>query len=232
MDTNIGRNRLSERIETALMDAIREGEFPPGSKLPSERSLMTMFDVGRPSVKEALLMLERKGFLKLKRGVAPIVTAPTPETLLGSVKDMVTALIAEPRRRTEFYDLRIMLEVCAAQELARSGDAGHLAALREAYARCEDAIGQRLLFRAADLDFHHCLMASTGNALVMALHSALIEWGMYHNAGRRDVAKINARAAKQHLEVLNAIIDEDPARAGEAMRIHLLTRRDAWEEEL
>ena len=65
MDTNIGRNRLSERIEESLLNAIRVGEFPAGSSLPSERSLMEMFDVGRPSVKEALLMLERKGFVRL-----------------------------------------------------------------------------------------------------------------------------------------------------------------------
>ena len=63
MDTTLGRIRLSEQIEEAILAAIRSGEYPAGSKLPSARTLMEMFDVGRPSIKEALLMLERKGFV-------------------------------------------------------------------------------------------------------------------------------------------------------------------------
>lgn len=227
MDTTLGRIRLSEQIEEAILAAIRSGEYPAGSKLPSERTLMEMFDVGRPSIKEALLMLERKGFVKLKRGVAPVVLEPTPQGAMEAISDMVQAMLPDASRRSEFYDLRIMLETAAAMEAARSSDDDEIAALEEALAACRDNIGKAKAFRDADQSFHHCLMATQGNSVANALHGALIEWGLYNPEHGPGLDRIHARVVDQHTAIVAAIGAKDPAAAAEALRTHLLTRRDA-----
>lgn len=227
MDTSLGRTRLSERIEESIMSAIRNGEFPPGSKLPSERTLMEMFDVGRPSVKEALLMLERKGFVRLKRGVAPLVIEPTPEGALDAIGDMVAVMLADETRRSEFYDLRIMLETTAAMEAARERDPGDLDALEEALAACRVASGDAEAFRDADKAFHRCLAFVSGNSVANAFHGALIEWGLFNPETGSGIKRIHARVIDQHSEIVAGIREGDPMRAAEALRTHLLTRRDA-----
>lgn len=227
MDTSLGRIRLSEQIEEAILGAITSGEYPAGSKLPSERVLMEMFDVGRPSVKEALLMLERKGFVQLKRGIAPIVAEPTPQGAMDVIGDMVRAMLPHATRRSEFYDLRIMLETAAVMEAARTCSDNGLRALKASHTACCDAAGKANEFRDADQAFHKCLIRTQDNSVLTALHGALIEWGLYNPEQGPEVEKIHARVINQHDAILTAICTHDPTKASDALRSHLLTRKDA-----
>ena len=227
MDTSLGRLRLSEQIEDSIMTAIRSGEFPAGSKLPSERALMEMFDVGRPSVKEALLMLERKGFVRLKRGVAPVVMEPTPESAMDAIADMVTAMLADRTRRSEFYDLRIMLETAAAFDAARRASEDEIRALDEALDACRDARGEAEAFRDADRAFHTMLVSISGNSVVGAFHGALIDWGLFNPENGPNLDAIHARVIGQHDTIVSAIRKGDAGAAADAVRTHLKTRRDS-----
>ncbi|KIT15030.1 FadR/GntR family transcriptional regulator [Jannaschia aquimarina] len=226
MDTELGRIRLSEQIEEAILKAIRAGEFPPGTKLPSERQLMEMFDVGRPSVKEALLMLERKGFLRLQRGIAPVVVEPTPESAMQAIGDMVQAMLPDTTRRSDFYDLRIMLETSAVMDAARQPNPEDLARIEAALDACAAAAGRAAAFREADVAFHRQLMAAQGNAVAGALHAALLEWGLYHPEEGPERRAIHARVVSQHRAIVEAIRSGDPLAAADAVRAHLMTRRD------
>ncbi|MFV0332461.1 MAG: GntR family transcriptional regulator [Tropicimonas sp.] len=231
MDTNLGRSRLSEQIQESILDAIRAGEFPAGQKLPSERSLMEMFEVGRPSVKEALLMLERKGFVRLQRGVAPVVVQPTPESAIGSIGDMVSMMLAEETRRSEFYGLRIMLETCAALDAARERDPAVIAGLEEALEHCRATAGQAAPFRDADQAFHRCLMAASRNGVADAFHRSLIEWGLFNPETGPELDRIHARVIAQHVRIIEAVRDGDCFAAAEALRRHLQTRHNAARED-
>ena len=61
----LARKKLSEMVEEELEQMIRRGEFGEGGQLPSERELMAFFNVGRPSVREALAALKRKGLVQI-----------------------------------------------------------------------------------------------------------------------------------------------------------------------
>lgn len=226
MDTNIVRNRLSNLIEESLLKAIQDGEFPPGSKLPSERKLMEMFDVGRPSVKEALLMLDRKGLVKLRRGVAPEVTLPTPKAIFESISDMVTNLVAHEEHREYFFELRIMIESYSACERAKTYSDAFAEALRAALKNCRDAAGDAESFRLADLDFHKTIIEYGANPVLNALHGGLIEWGMYpaHDSG--PIGKIHERVIAQHDAIVRAIESGDADAVHDAVCEHLRTRPD------
>lgn len=49
--------RPSEHAESALVTAILDGEFPPGSALPGERVLAGQLGVTRPTLREAIQRL-------------------------------------------------------------------------------------------------------------------------------------------------------------------------------
>ena len=60
--------RASEAIYEQIKDLIISGQFKPGDRLPSERALIEMLQRSRPTIREALRMLEREGFIRTVPG--------------------------------------------------------------------------------------------------------------------------------------------------------------------
>ena len=73
------RRRLHEDVAEQLRDAILDGRFAAGTKLPPERELAAEFGVNRTSVREALKVLEGLGLVAVRQGdgatVRPLVDA-------------------------------------------------------------------------------------------------------------------------------------------------------------
>ena len=68
--------KLADTIADHLEQMILEGSLRPGERLLAERELAQRFDVSRPSLREALEKLEKRGLLTSGRGgstfVAPL----------------------------------------------------------------------------------------------------------------------------------------------------------------
>jgi GntR family transcriptional regulator len=58
----------------AIVGLTRRGEYPPGSRLPSERQLAEQLDVSRPTVREALRILEEEGQITRRVGIGTFVS--------------------------------------------------------------------------------------------------------------------------------------------------------------
>src|SRR5215470_3571035 len=73
------RRRLHQAVAEQLRDAILDGRFPAGAKLPPERELAVEFAVNRTSVREAIKTLEGLGLVTVRQGdgatVRPLVEA-------------------------------------------------------------------------------------------------------------------------------------------------------------
>lgn len=63
-------------IAQELREAIRAGEYPPGSSLPSEAQLSLRFAVSRGTVRQALAALRSEGLIGGGRGRVPVVRRP------------------------------------------------------------------------------------------------------------------------------------------------------------
>jgi len=73
------RRRIHEDVAEQLRDAILDGRFRAGEKLPPERELALEFGVNRTSVREAIKLLEGGGLLAVRQGdgatVQPLIEA-------------------------------------------------------------------------------------------------------------------------------------------------------------
>lgn len=76
--TRLENPRIYRQIADQLKRLIENNEFPPGSRLPSERDLAQQLQVSRASVREALIALEVIGLVDVKVGNGVIVRSPTP----------------------------------------------------------------------------------------------------------------------------------------------------------
>ncbi len=66
---------LRARLEHALRDAVRSGRLPPGTRLPSTRSLCAELGVSRGVVVDAYAQLAAEGYLRTRRGGGTTVAA-------------------------------------------------------------------------------------------------------------------------------------------------------------
>jgi GntR family transcriptional repressor for pyruvate dehydrogenase complex len=69
------RRRVHEQVAEQLRDAILDGRFRPGEKLPPERELAAEFGVNRTSLREALKTIEGLGLISVRQGDGATVQA-------------------------------------------------------------------------------------------------------------------------------------------------------------
>jgi len=86
---------LYHQLAEILLAKIRAGEYPPGSRIPSELMLAEIYGIGRPTVRQAVEVLVRKGFLSKKRGAGTFVLARKAAIDLFSLDGTTTSFRKE-----------------------------------------------------------------------------------------------------------------------------------------
>ena len=221
MASPIARRKLSDEVAVRIEEMIRSNQYPVGSFLPSERELMALYEVGRPSVREALHALGKMGLVRVANGERPRVTRPTPHDMLEHLSGAARLLLDEPEGVVHFEQLRLFLEESVARHAAVHATPLHLAALEDALAANEQAIPRATAFAATDVAFHRVLMAVPENPIFPAVHEALVAWLIGQRTKLTDDPAKNRRSFAGHRRVVEAIRGRDAEAAGLAMRRHL-----------
>lgn len=76
---------LYYQLSDILLERIRAGVYPEGSKIPSEHHLAETFGIGRPTARQATDLLVRKNILIRKRGSGTFVAEKPKEVDLFSL---------------------------------------------------------------------------------------------------------------------------------------------------
>ncbi|MFC4944265.1 FadR/GntR family transcriptional regulator [Pseudonocardia sp. GCM10023141] len=141
---------------------IVRGELKEGDALPPESELMKQFGISRPTLREALRILEAEGLLVVRRGArgGARVTSPDP-----AVVATYAGLLLE-FNRTEVSDVlsaQAVLEVGAVQRLAEHGSRDAIARLEGLLDEEEAALGDTEKFSAVAATFHAALIELCGS---------------------------------------------------------------------
>ncbi|MGX6449170.1 FadR/GntR family transcriptional regulator [Patulibacter sp. S7RM1-6] len=217
------RPRLSDQVIEQLRALVAAGEWPVGSRIPTEPELVAQLGVGRNTVREAVRALVHAGLLDVRQGDGTYVRA---------TDELDAALTRRLQRSTalETLEVRAPLEREAARLAAlRRSDADRAeiaAALRERDAlRATDIDG----FVAADLRFHRAVVAAAHNGLLAELYehlTAAFETLLHDTeSGRPEDPDV----AAGHVE-LAAAIDAGDAERAEAAALALLAASRAHTE--
>lgn len=133
----LARRRLHEDVAEQLRDAILDGRFTPGQRLPPERELATEFQVNRTSVREAIKVLEGLGLVVVRQGdgatVQPLVDASLD--VLGAMIFHGSRVDVDLLREMHEVVMPLLLEMGRlAVERLQPGDLGRVHALRASIA--------------------------------------------------------------------------------------------------
>ncbi|GAA4204125.1 FadR/GntR family transcriptional regulator [Actinocatenispora rupis] len=204
---NASRTPLVESVIDQLREAIASGEWPVGSRIPTEPDLVAQLGVGRNTLREAVRALAHLGLLESRQGAGTYVRADSE--LAGAV-----------RRRLAHAELRDLMEVRRAFEV----EAARLAALRRTE---EDLVVLRAALRArdeawdaqdadvfveTDARFHHTVAECAHNRVLAELYA---DFGVQ----LRDILHtcvgetVRPEGYLSHTGLVDAIAAGDPDRA-------------------
>jgi DNA-binding FadR family transcriptional regulator len=217
----IQRRKLSDEIVERLTAAIHDGTFPAGSFLPSERDLMVLFGVGRPSIREALYALQRIGLVRLASGERPRVTQPSPEQVLRELDSTVRHWLEHEGAVRHFEQVRLFLETGLVRHACAHATREQVAGLHAVLLLNEAAIGDAVQFALTDVAFHRVIAGIPMNPIFTAMHDAAVEWIIRQRPPLADPGTHNRMSYAGHLAVYLAIRDRDGERAAAAMTRHL-----------
>lgn len=216
---------LADRITEQVERLIASEQLKPGDQLPSEREMAQLLRVSRPSLREAVRMLEVRGRLTVKHGQGVFVQAPRSE------RELRAALSGVDLSLNELYAMREVLEVPAAAWAAENSGPAELRAVRAAL-DVLNAVGSAAdvdydELRQLDAAFHIAVAVAAGNRFLRqttgVLHGMVL-------SGMQTTLQINGRvpiARRDHERIYAALAAGDPAAARTAARAHIRGARTA-----
>lgn len=208
--------KAAETLET-LQRNITSGVWPVNSRIPKEPELMELLGVGKSTVREAVRSLASMGMLEPIKGVGTFVRSRTP------VNSVVSRFVAG-YPIDEILGYRRALEVEAARLAAVNRTDGQLQQMHRAHTLDLDGStgsAGATEFGASPATFHQLVFEAAGNSLMTGLYASLLvplrgarSAGVFGTGSNTDLRH------RDHAAILQAIEQQDPVRAAQAMGLH------------
>ncbi|MET7905793.1 FadR/GntR family transcriptional regulator [Streptomyces sp. NPDC005355] len=212
--TSPRRSALADQVIAQLRAQITSGEWPVGSRIPTEPELVEQLGVARNTVREAVRALAHNGLLDIRQGSGTYVLATSE--LAGVMHRRFAG--ADPRHVAE---LRSALETKAAQLAAERRTDQDLKQLDAQLDRRERAweSGDREAFVEADATLHMAVVAASHNEVLAELYADL--GAVVRDFLRADVSgDMRPETHMDHARLVEAIRERDGERAAAEASTH------------
>lgn len=175
--------------------------------------------VGRPAVREALLLLNKTGFLSVTNGDRSRVTEPDPRDLLQLLSGASKMLLSRNEGIRQFQKTWTFVELVIVREAVRLATDADVADLGELLIRNQACADDIAAFSVTDDAFHHRIASIALDALYHIVLQ-LLEDQRRMSPSHPDAL---AQAITAHRAIFEAVRDRDADRAEAAIRAHLAT---------
>jgi GntR family transcriptional repressor for pyruvate dehydrogenase complex len=214
--------RVSEAIVEQIRQAIIDGQFQPGDRLPSQRDLAKMFGVGRSALLEAIRILEQSGLLIIRTGGngGAFVTAPS----IMQVSDSLDLLFRrEGATREELAEFRIVLESYCCKMAAQNATEEELDAIEKEFNELKELAGQGTAawktFLTREIEFHFSVASLSHNRVSMAVLHSLATW--LHSFSSQMPELYRERMVTNWVAILAALRNRDGELAQRLLSEHI-----------
>ena len=223
---NTMRRGRGSAVAQQMLQAIYDGQWAVGDRLPNERQLGQELGVSRATLREAVRVLEADGVVEVRRGVTggTFVVEPGPNRVGFQLASLLRFGQATP---DHFQEFRMAFEL----------ENAYLAGLRatsenhERLERILDRLGDAVLrldaswetFAELDMAFHEEIAAASQNpirlAVMLGVHEAFREASLAK--GEHDSPAWRLQQVEELADLAAAVAQGQPLRARRAMRGHL-----------
>jgi GntR family transcriptional repressor for pyruvate dehydrogenase complex len=223
--------RLAEQVADQLRRRILRGELADGSVLPKEDELLLEFPVSKPSLREAMRILEAEGLLRVRRGKlgGAVVRRPTAANVAYTIG---LVLGSQEVGLSDVGSALLQVEPACAALCAERPDRQStvVPALRQLHVESVDAVDDLFRATSASRRFHEALVQLCGNHTMIMLAGALeMLWSAHETSWSsrvtdHSVVPIEERLSvlEDHQRVIDAIEVGDARRAHDLAAAHLV----------
>lgn len=207
--------RASDVIYQQIYQKIASGELRAGDRLPPERDLVEQFHRSRPSIREALRMLQQDGLIKTSVGtnggaIVQGISLDIAEQPLRKLVDMGTISLRE------LVEYRVFNDRCCALLAVQNHTEKDAELLRSIISRYGETIYDSEELAHIDIQFHKALAQSSHNKLCILMTDVVtslctsIFWDTAtKEMTEEQIVEINRKAFENHAHIAEAIIAGD-----------------------
>ena len=212
----------SIKVMTQIISFIQKRGYSPGERLPSERDLAERFSVGRGLIREALTTLETVRYLERRPNSGVFLHRLPSEMSLEALSLYSTlGLPLAPRDMAESLEVRRILEVKAVTIACDRRVQSDIDTMKALLAASEEAIAKGESIATLDYEFHLAIFKATRNSIfvriVRPFYTILIDprKAFFKNPENCRISH------SHHVQIVDAIIARDSARAVAVMEEHI-----------
>lgn len=225
---------LADTIAKILRNRILSGKLADGTRLPKQNDLLREFRVSRPTLREALRILETEGLITVQRGNVggAIVRLPTTQSTAISIGDVLQA------RQVPLSDLAVALvnlePVAASLCASRTDrDTAVVPLLQETLDRAAELVDDGVRYIEYARKFHEEIVGCCGNdTLIVTIGTLETLWSQQERQWARRVRAEGTYSRDRALTtlrarraILKAIERGDVARAAKLDREYMAERQ-------
>lgn len=202
--------RLSEKVIQQLLQLIRSGEIAIGGKLPPESALALQLGVSRGILREALTVMETRGFLKR--------TPREGTTVIRNQEGNLTENLSNQLKKATIFnllDFREGVECKVVEKVIDKASDEDIEALADLIEK------QGLELSSRDYYFHYRLAVLSGNPLFISFIDTYYDLIKEIRDLSLQVQDRSQSVQREHLRIVSALRKRDKAAARRATRGHL-----------
>jgi DNA-binding FadR family transcriptional regulator len=215
--------KTAEIIASQIRNAIIRGELGDGNALPAEAQLIAKFQVSRPTIREAIRILESEKLLYVSRGARGGARISLPTSELVS-RTLGLTLQSRHVPLDDIYAARAFIEPLAARLAAETRPKEASAILRAHVKQEFQLINDRTQIAKAVCDFHCMLVEQSGNKTLSLLLEVLQDISLKHlslcHRQNRDSEDIQLKRTRTGFRSHEKLVDLIEAGDGEGAQKH------------
>lgn len=216
--TPAARTTLATSVLDQLLDQLRLGALKPGDRLPSERTLMEQFGVGRSTIREALQSLARMNLIESRPGAGTLVKAVDFNTYL---RPDIFAVLLGAGAANDLLEAREIIEVAIVDLAAQRATAEDCVAIEALLDQAAAALARHEPTTDLSILFHMTLAQAAHNSVVSTFMHSIYELLRVRSRRALEMPSFLRWEIESHREIYELVKGGDAAGARQAMRDHL-----------
>ncbi|SHH59799.1 FadR/GntR family transcriptional regulator [Clostridium grantii] len=219
----INGSSVVDKTISRIIEAISDGRFGMGEKLPNEYELIKDLEISRNSLREAMRVLSTLGVVEIKRGDGTYVCDQVNPSVFDSI---IYGLVFDISTSSELIELRRALDEIMLKLAIDKADDNDIAELRDYLELMEIHIKNEEFMAAGDTDYNfHIKIVEIGrNKLLYRIVKGVYQFfkvSIYRNI---EAEEKFSHATQYHKEILDLIVTKDKSRVEEVIANSL----DSW----
>ena len=212
------KQSLPDKLARQIRGTIQSGNYRRGDRLPPIVEMAKRFEVGQPSIREALKKLEAMGVVQIRHGSGVFVTRSEEVLVLASPDYAGTVT---KKLLLDLIRARIPIEIQSVADCVKNATPEQVKELKRILASAGKHLGDDEVLNTVNMEFHGKIAEASGNSVTAQLLAVLHE--IFTDEQRLILGIFGSREDdhKDHVQILKAIEKRDESLAVERMRSHL-----------